>query len=293
MSNAREKLDEAYEQRGAKSYHVRNDMDQKRVLVAFLGTSNRRLRERESNPKKRGSHTTIDVVINQFDGFTEVYVPVKDDQKGRLCDAVLTYCQETLRSYARKKPEEGSFKKFKVYRSDKDIDVDTLAEKIYDSQPAKFKRYGVELLPASQCYFSSEAQFSQDLEQEEEKPVTEKEKKTRTRKPRGLVHTSTIPATDIDKIRKYKRQGLEASDISEKLTEYSSAQVAGVLRHLDMGTYDEPMQEVTESLQKKLFKAFARGKTHAEVAEQYGLNRFQAIAQKAQYTRRKNLGEFK
>ena len=98
-----------------KVLHERNESEQKSLILAYFDRANRTLLEKEKLQRSRKKNSSIDIVINQDSGCTELYIPVKKGQKGRLTNLIQKYCQETFAKYSRRKLDEGVFHNYIVF----------------------------------------------------------------------------------------------------------------------------------------------------------------------------------
>jgi uncharacterized protein (DUF433 family) len=265
-----------------KTLYERNDFEQKKLMHAYFNRANRILDEKERLARTRATQATIDIVINQNGEHTELYIPVKHGQQGPLMSLVQEHCKDKFDS----KAEVGEYKNYVVLRTGKTVNPETLAEKLNKNQPGRFTRYNITLAPAANFRFASEAQYlgapEQKTEQPAQKPIT-----------RAIKHTAGIPSNDILQIKNYLKQGMSIEDIAKKQDKYDIGQLRSIAKHIKIGTYEKPMQDMTPELEQKVFKAVKDGKTNQEIAKMYNLNTFQVVARRAKYTRLKNIGKVK
>jgi len=274
-----------------KSLQERNDFEQRQLMIAYIRNSNRALMEKQKFQDSRKKQSSIDVIINQTEEGTEIYIPLKKGQKGSLTKMVKQYCEDTLSKVARKKVEEGEYKKFTVFTANKQVEPRTLAERINENQPSKLSKYNIELVAAYNFSFESEATYSGRAPKSASVKKKTKSNPDKNYPKKAVKHESAIPKNYIREIRDYLSNDLTTKQIAKKIRGLDENQVRAVAAHITMGTYEKPLEEITDKMQKKLFKEFEAGRTSTEVAEKYDMNKMQAIAQKAQYTRLKNIGE--
>jgi hypothetical protein len=270
-------LADLYEKYGNRCFQGRNDFDQSRVLLAFLTRSYKVLEEKQRLERAVAKDACVDVVINKVDGVTEVYVPVKKDQKGSLFDVVLEHCQTTVKSVG--SYDAGVYKKFVVLRTVANVGGKDLAEKLIENVPSKLKSMNVTLVPAYRVCFDSQAEYENPL------PVVTTAHKNGTRPPK-----QNIPKDVLRVVGKLVKDGKCVSDAYAALPSFERKQVEAIWRHTKMGTYDLPFVVVDDPLYVKLCAGFVKGSSNEELANKYGLNKFQVIAQRAKFTRQKSFG---
>lgn len=275
-----------------KTLYERNDFEQKKLMTAYSNRASRILDEKERLARTRAQEATIDIAINSYDGAVEMYIPVKQDQKGPLTNLIREYCTSTFEKTAGK-AEHGEYKGFAVLRTGKNIKLETLAERITKDSPGRLEKYNVTLSTATNFRFASEAKYNGSIAAEPKAETAKPEKAETEAKepykgPSSVKHTSRIPKNDVLQIKTWVKQGLSIDQIAKKSQKYDKNEVLGITNHIKMGTYDRPMQEISDHLEQKLFKEFESGKTNDVIAEKYELNKFQVIARRAKHTRLNN-----
>ncbi len=255
-----------------KTLHERNDFEQKKLLLAYFNRSNRLLVEKERLPRSRAAQVSIDFVINQAEDGTELYIPVRQEQDGPLTSLVRQYCKEVFGKH-----EEGEFQTYAVFRTTKSVNAKDIADKLVKAKPVRLSKYNIELSPAHNFSFSSDAKYAAEAVQapKAEEPV----------KQGKIRHTVQFPEKDVQQIRTYMVQGLLSEQIHKHMQKYDVGQIRGIMTNLRLGTYDKPMKEIDDDLKQKLYKSFKDGKSYDDIASEFSLNKFQVIAQKAAYTK--------
>lgn len=290
--NPQQTLESLWNSYNNKCFQVRNDYEQKRMLKLHLNKSRRSLEENIRKSASRRKRIGLDVVIHQLEGTTELYLPIKENDSGALYTTLTEHVQEALQEESGSDPQQGTYANFLVMRTPL-VDSMDLAKRLVAKKPARFGTYKVELVPGFTTKFYSEAVYGdQEEPQAEPEPSPPSPRRPRTRRSSTVQTTlaagTSISASDIDRIRGYLSRGLSPKEMHAEDDSLTTQQYTSYSNHVKLGTYDRPKRPIDDTLRKKIHADIKGGLDNQEISEKYDINRFQIVAQRAQYTRRQN-----